>query len=82
MKPVNRLKGGGSFNTFLLKPRVASVKTIAIKITIAMPVTPSMPVKRLLKVGFTLSKSEAISANFSGDELIRRGKSHAKWFPA
>jgi hypothetical protein len=50
--------------------------------TIEIPVTPSIPVTSSLYVGFLLLKSDAIKAKFSGDEFIRRGKSHNRWFPA
>lgn len=54
------------------------MKEIAIKITIEIPVMPSTPVKSVLYVGFLLLKYEDISENFSGDEFMRRGKSHAR----
>lgn len=82
LKPVSLSNGLGSFTRLRRNHLVARVNAISIHTTMITPVMPSTPLTSSKYVGFFSPKYSCSGAYFASDELISRGKSHTRWFPA
>lgn len=82
LKPVSLSNGLGSFTRLRRNHLVARVKAISMHTTMIIPVMPSTPFTRSRYVGLFSPKYLRSGAYFTSDELMSRGKSHTRWFPA